>query len=891
MQVVCVCVLLVLAVLAVFGRTAHSEFVAYDDDQYVYENPVVQRGLSLKSIGWAFTHTQVGNWIPLTALSHMLDCQMFGLHAGGHHLVNVLWHAANAVLLFLVLRHLTGSLWRSAFVAALFAVHPLRAESVAWVSERKDVLSGFFFLLAIGAYAGYVEKRRATSFASSFGTPTECGKAAEDGERGKGKLFYALVVVFFTLGLLAKSMVATLPFVLLLLDYWPLGRMRGSQRSEVRSQKTDGGEQRYPSVPFWRLVREKVPLFLLSIGACVATASVPGLVLANAERLPLLERMGNAVVSYVVYLRQMIFPAGLATPYPIVPGGQPYWKVCLAMMLLAAISAAVVTWRKTRPWLLTGWLWYLGMLFPVIGIVQISSDAGHADRYTYLPEIGLAAAGIWAVAEWCARWEGRRVVLGGLGAGVVCALGVWGYHQTSYWRSSKTLWTRALACTSGNSVAHNALGLVFIKDGKTAEAIQEFRKALSIKPDYIAALNNLGNVFANDGKVEEAVQAYQKALAVKPDDLSVLNDFGVLLAKDGKLEEAIAEYRKALKINPDFAEAHLNLGIALGHNGQREESIEQYRKALKIQPGYTEAWGNLGVALFSMGEKEQAIACYRKALEIDPTYVDAEYNLGYALALEGKTEEAIAQYRKALEIKPDYAFAFNGLGAAFYGKEEWDESIAQYRKALEIKPDFTAARRGLDKALLRKGEFDEVMARFNRTAASSPDLLTKWCNLGNDYLQTGNLDKAILCYRQATKANPRSADACANLGLASFQKGEIREAIDAWQRSLEINPDQPSVQNNLAWLLATTPDASLRNGAKAVALAEQASHSDAGGNPVVLHTLAAAYAEMGRYGDAVATARRALEIAAAQKNDDLNAKLPMEIILYQADRPLRDAPP
>ena len=389
-QVACICAFLALAVLAVFGQTAHFDFVGYDDQLYVFRNPVVQQGLSVKAVGWAFTHAQVANWIPLTTLSHMLDCQLFGLNAGGHHLVNVLLHGTNAVLLFLVLRRMTGALWRSAFVAALFAVHPLQAESVAWVSERKDVLSGLFFML-------------------SFSHTCGMWKQQKEGSR-KQKYWYALTLVFFALGLLAKSMVATLPFVLLLLDYWPLGRMGRIGNSELRIQNSRGGEPGSRTLPFWSLVREKIPLFLIAVVASVAAARVPGLIVSSET--PLLERIRNAVVSYGVYLWQMVFPWELAGHYPNPPNGQPAWRVCLAVVLLAAITAGVIAARKKHPCLLMGWLWYLGMLFPVIGVIQISSDAAHADRYTYLPEIGLAVAGTWVAADWAARRKVTRVVLG-----------------------------------------------------------------------------------------------------------------------------------------------------------------------------------------------------------------------------------------------------------------------------------------------------------------------------------------------------------------------------------------------------------------------------------------------------------------------------------------------
>lgn len=677
-----VCVFLVLAVFVVFGQTAHFQFVNYDDEENVYLNPVVAKGLSAQAVGWAFTHAQAANWIPLTTLAHMLDCQLFGLQAGGHHLVNVLWHAANAVLLFLVLRQMTGSLWRGALVAAVFAVHPLRAESVAWVSERKDVMSGFFFLLTIGAYVRYARK------------PSGAG--------------YVVMILFFTLGLLAKSMVATLPFVLLLLDYWPLGRFQ-----EWRQLRA--------------LLKEKIPLFALSAASCVAAALVPGLVITDSHRLSLLERVANALVSYVVYLRQMIYPAGLVPLYPIAAGGQPFWKVGVAVVLLAAISAAAVAWRKQRPWLLTGWLWYLGMLFPVIGFIQISNAAAHADRYTYLSEIGLTIAGAWALAEWSARRENRRMILGVLIGAVIGALIVCGRRQTDYWRNGESLWTRDLACTSQNSVAHVYLGAALAREGKSELAVEHYREALAIKPDNLAALNNLGTTLA---------------------------DSGAAPVNKSKVEEAIACFRRSLQIDPASKTAHYNLAVALSSQGKTEEAVGEYRKALAL----------------------------------DPRLTDGYLNLGNALRKSGKIDEAIAQYQRAVEISPDYAAAYSALGSAF------------------------------------------------------------------------------------------------------FQRGNIKDAIDCWQQALAIKPAQPDVQNNLAWVLATTAEASRRDGPKAVALAVEANRLSGNSNGMFLRTLAAAYAEVGRFEDATTTARRALESGAAQKSPSLAAALQKEIKLYEINAPLREAP-
>jgi protein O-mannosyl-transferase len=880
--------LLVLVVLAVFGQTASYGFVNYDDGANVSQNPVVRKGLSGPVIGWAFTHSQAANWIPLTTLSHMLDCQLFGLRAGGHHLVNVFWHAANAVLLFLVLRRMTGGLWRSALVAALFAVHPLRAESVAWVSERKDVLSGFFFILTIWAYLRYVEE---------FNPPSQ--------KLRRARVFYGLSLLCFALGLMAKSMVATLPFVLLLLDYWPLRRWHEARQ-------------------FPGQVREKIPWLVLSAASCVATLLTPDLVIAGDHRLSLVNRIANALVSYVVYLKQMVFPAGLATPYPIRPGGQPWLTVGLAMVVLTAITAAVLSRRKKQPYLLVGWLWYLGMLFPVIGIIQISADASHADRYTYLPEIGLAVSGIWAAADWFARWQRQRIVSGMVAAAMVGSLMVVARTQTSYWRDSESLWSHSLACNSSNYLAHCDLSLALVEKGAKDEALRQCRMALEIKPDYPEALNNLGVLLLDRGEKAEAVALCRKALQFKPDFAEARNNLGnALLAEGereqamvefrkalqidpgnqkacynlanafyelGKNEEAIAQYRQALKLNPNFVEALGNLGAAMFASGNGEEAIALYRQALNIKTNYAEARINLGIALVAKGEFEEGMAQYRQALQIDPNYAKAHYNLANALASQGRNDEAIPHLRKAIEIKPDYAYAHYCLATILYAREQWEEAITDFQRALELKPDFAQASYGLAKTRLRKGDLSRAMSCFAKITPLSSDPAVAWPELGGLLLQKGDLEEAILCYRQTLRINPRSGDSYANLGLACFEKGEVKDAIDAWQLALETQPGQPNVQNNLAWLLATTPDPTLRNGAKAVALAEEANQSNGGGNAMILHTLAAAYAEAGRYGDATATARRALELAAAQKNDDLTTKLHREMKLYEAGTPIRDVP-
>ena len=413
------CLLLVLAVFVVFGQTAGFEFVGYDDSKYVFENPVVRAGLTWHGLVWAFNYGEIGHWHPLTWLSHMADCQVYHLLASGHHTTNVLLHAAATALLFLVLRRMTGEMWRSAFVAAVFAIHPLRAESVAWVSERKDVLSGLFFMLTLWAYLRHV-------------------RAPSPGRMG-------LVTLFYALGLLSKNMLVSLPLVLLTLDWWPLRRL-GPARSGQEPSRQEKVEVEAQAVAGAReLIREKVPLFLLAAGSCAMTLLTPEY--ANrAMIIPFSQRLGNALVSCAIYLRQMVYPAGLALPYPFPKGGWPTGEVVLSGLLLAALTIAAIRLRRRCPYLLAGWVWFLVMLLPVIGLVQVSYYS-HADRYTYLPGIGLALAGTWAVADWAGRWASRRVLVF-TGCAMVGVLMVWCFWQTRFWRDTETLSRRALGSPS-----------------------------------------------------------------------------------------------------------------------------------------------------------------------------------------------------------------------------------------------------------------------------------------------------------------------------------------------------------------------------------------------------------------------------------------------------------
>jgi tetratricopeptide (TPR) repeat protein len=592
--------LLILTTLVVFHQLPSHDFVNLDDDLFVYENPQVQAGLTKESAIWAFTTFHPDYWRPLSWLSHMLDCQLFGLRPGLHHLVNLLFHLANSALLLFILRKMTGSLWRSSFVAALFALHPLHVESVAWVAERKDVLAAFFWLLTIWAYSHYAER--------------------PGGNR------YLLVLLFFALGLMTKPMVVTLPIVLLLLDYWPLGRLQmhhlasGSNLGATKSSAT-------------RLVWEKIPLLALSVAMIGVTLLATWEVgtLKSFEVFPLSTRIANAVVTYLSYMIKMIWPQGLAVYYPH-PGAVPIWQSVGAGLLFMCVSVISIGAGRSRPYLAVGWLWYLITLLPVIGLVQAGSQA-MADRYTYLSLIGPFIMIAWTVPSLLQGWRHRRVGLALASTIVVSSLVVCTWVQLRYWKNSLTLFQHTIDVTTDNYFAHNNLGVALARQGRLEEAISHHSESLRIRPDQAEVHNNLGNALAARGDLEEAIGHYYEALRIKPDFASAHNNLGSVLARMGKVDEAVKHYQEALRIKPDYAGAHYNLGNVLAGRGNVDEAISHYNATLQIWPDWAGAHNNLGLALEKRGRLEEAISHYKEALRIRPDYAKAKDNLERAWRL------------------------------------------------------------------------------------------------------------------------------------------------------------------------------------------------------------------------------------------------------------------
>ncbi len=625
---------LLLLTAAAYWQSPSSDFINYDDPAYVTENDPVRAGLTMDSIMWAFTTVHVANWHPVTWLSHMLDCQIFGLNPAGHHFTSLFLHIANTLLLFLLLLRMTGALWQSAFVAALFALHPLHVESVAWIAERKDVLSTFFLILTIGAYVRYVEK--------------------------PGMPRYGCTLLLFLLGLMAKPMLVTLPFLLLLLDFWPLNRFQISGQPGMNSApagppekpargKSRGARRRTgvsPQVaeplpydfPSWSRIRylilEKIPLFILS-------AVFSAITLLNQQRegfvsslqsLPLDFRIANSLLSYVRYIGKMFWPDNLAVFYPHAKI-LPLWQVIGTALLLIVITAAVARVVKRFPYLIVGWLWYLGLLVPVIGLVSVGSQA-LADRYTYVPLVGLFIMIAWGAPELLEKWRVKKSVLAAAAAIVLSILTAVTWTQLSHWRDSAALFRHTIAVTGDNSIAQDLLGSALRSGGDVEGALVHFAEAIRINPYNAEAHNHMGNILAGRGALGEAVAHYAEAVRINPRDEIFHNNMGDALYAQGKIDEAIEHLRVALRIKPGFAEARYNLGSILGTQGKHAEAVAHFREAIRVKPGWAKLHNNLGSALLLQGDIDEAVRHFREALRIQPDYPTAQNNLRDAMAMQ-----------------------------------------------------------------------------------------------------------------------------------------------------------------------------------------------------------------------------------------------------------------
>lgn len=617
-----------------YCQVAGLEFVTFDDPVHVYENPHVRTGLTWNNLQWDFGIHGPSQWHPLAWLSHQLDCELFGLRPAGHHVTNLVLHTASVLLLFHALVRMTGRLWPSAFVAAVFAVHPLNVESVAWVAERRNVLSGVFWMLTLLAYCHYT--RRA------------------------GVWRYLLVLVSYSLGLMSKPMLVTLPCVLLLLDFWPLGRFRRWPLPAEDSAAAEISSATPHAATF--LLLEKLPLFGLSAVSIILSylCQQHAGAVATLNAVPLHLRAANALVAYVAYLRKMAWPTGLAAfyPHPALAGGDVHAAIVEpalgAAVLLLAITAGAVWTLRRWPYLAVGWSWYLGTLTPVIGLVQVG-DQQFADRYAYIPLIGVFIAATWLIADVTSargRWSS---MLPGCAVACLAALVICTRVQVNVWQNSIILFSHALSVTSRNKLAHNNLATALRSSGRTEEAIAHLRSAIAIDSGYALAYYNLSVCLYDRGDLRESIPLLERSLSLDPEHAPAWDRMGTLWGQRGRIDKAVACFERALRVDPEFVGARLNLGIALSRSGREREGLQELRAAIQLDPDLEDdAWNGLGWGLLSAGKIDEACQQFTAALKFNPELAEAHYGLALALLRKGEAARAREHLRRALTIRPDY---------------------------------------------------------------------------------------------------------------------------------------------------------------------------------------------------------------------------------------------
>ena len=625
-KVILICLFLTIAVFAVYWQAAGFDFVNFDDPFYVKDNSVVGQGLTLDGIKWAFTSLYVSNWHPLTWISHMLDVQFFGMTPGLHHLTNVVIHMLNTILLFILFKNMTGALWRSAAVAALFALHPLHVESVAWISERKDVLSTLFWILTVMGYLWYINHRSIRR--------------------------YLVVVALYIFGLMSKPMLVTLPFVLLLLDFWPLNRldMRSDDSDNHNSYIVESGISWY-KVSF--LVTEKIPLIVLAVISSSVTffAQQTGGSVISGQTIHLGTRITNAVISYIAYIEKMLLPLNLAAFYPY-PRTFHLPEIILCILLLLMITGFTLMFARKLPSLVVGWFWYLGTLVPVIGIVQVGAQS-MSDRYTYIPLVGIFLMVVWSIADLLIQWRYGRYALG-ISFASVLALLMWAsWTQTGYWKSSETLFRHALDVTDNNDFAHYNLGVALFDKGDNSGAMKQYEESLRINQHNASAHTNLGN----------------------------------LLYLKGNADDAIGHYLEALKIDPHKADVYYNLGTVYYHKGNIHKAIQCFEIAVKEKPGYIQAMEKLETAKIQQANFPDPISSLQRSIMQDPSNPMLYVSLGDAYRQNGEYNEAIAQYQKAVSLQPKMIEAMYGLVLSYSSRQDYSKAVVELQNIRHLQPD------------------------------------------------------------------------------------------------------------------------------------------------------------------------------------------------------------
>jgi protein O-mannosyl-transferase len=658
-------ILLVLLTAAVYAPVRNHEFINFDDGGYVSENLHVKDGLSPGSIQWAFTlikDNEIAYWHPVTWLSHMADCELFGVDAGLHHLSNLFYHIINVLLLFLVLNKMTGAVWKSGFVALLFALHPVNVDSVAWIAERKNLLSTSFWMLTLLVYVRYAAR-------PSF-------------------FRYGLVLAVFSLGLMAKPMLVTLPAVLLLLDFWPLGRFAWAHAPRApRIQRAGNG----------RLILEKIPMLGLSFAAIwlsFISLQKNSQVIDASIAHPVSLRISNALVSYCKYIWHMIRPVDYTIFYPF-PEAIPLWQPIAAAIVLILLTGSVLAYAKKKPYLAVGWLWYLGTLVPVIGIIQGGLWPEMADRWAYVPLIGLFIMTAWGIPDIVKPFGAKKAVLVGLTAITALILFTFTSIQLKHWKNSSTLFQHALRVTENNPLAHIQVGICLTQNNRHEKAIAHFKKVLEISPDYPRAHEYLGHEFVYLKDYQTALRHYKKALLGMPSNAGLFNSTGNVYKNIKNYQKACRYYLEAITIDPDNSIFYNNLGAAYHLMGDSGRAIKEFKRAITLSPDYTEAYYNLGLALETTGRINEAVTNYQAAIRLNPDYRQAHDSLAGIMFMAGNMAKAIDHYSRVLRLAPDDAKAHYNIGVAYYQSGRIQQATGHFQEALRLKPDYTQAQNAL----------------------------------------------------------------------------------------------------------------------------------------------------------------------------------------------------
>jgi tetratricopeptide (TPR) repeat protein len=862
------------AVWLIGGLLLAATFIAYlpvwragfiwDDDTFLWNNPLIQSPHGLRQL-W-FT-TAAPDYFPLTSTTLWLEWRLWGASPLGYHLVNVLLHALSAVLLWRVLARLRipGAL----LAAAIFAVHPVNVESVAWITERKNTLAMSFYLLSLLLYLHSDDERKARIEEGG----DERGRSPSSILHPPSSLLYCLSLLAFVCALLSKTAVAPLPLVLLGLAWWRRGRL------ELRD--------------VWR----SIPFFGLAAAAGLAAIwfqyhRAIGASMLDVRNDSFGSRLAGAGWAFWFYLYKAVLPLHLSFVYPRWQiSGSSVWSYIPGLLALAVL---LVCWWYRRGWgkgALLGLGYFVVMLLPVLGFVNIyfMRYSLVADHWQYFAIIGPSALGAAGVTLACGLGgRGRAWLAPALGGAVVLALGVLTWREALTYTNLKTLWTATVERNPSAGIAHNNLGTLLLAEGHVDEAIAHFDKALALEPNAADVHSNLGSALLQRGLFEQAILQFRQAISIQPDSAMAHNNLGNALSRQGRLDEAIVQLQKAVEFQPAFASARCNLASALLQAGRVDEAIPQLQRALELQPDLADAYVNLGDALLTKGQVQDSVANLRKAVELQPALASTHYSLANALLQDGRIDDAILQFQKAMATEPGFAPAHNGLANAFLQKGEVDQALAQYQTALSLDPRLAEAHLNLANLLLQRNQTDQAIAHFQAALRLQPNLAAAHSNLANALFSKGYVDDALAHFQQALKLQPNLAEAHNGLANALLQKGRVAEATTHYQAAVAAVPNHPYLLNNLAWVLATCPDASIRDGARAVQLAQQAERLSGGKDPALLGTLAAAYAETGQFTDAVATARSALKLANAQTNTAQIETLRRRLKLYESGSPFRD---